>query len=70
MLSPDELAKCIQQLRATLGSSIRLVDGLIAVAIGHESGSKIRDEKVRLYGVSAGIISTSLPFSSTVKDFA
>jgi hypothetical protein len=39
-----ELTDCIQRLRAALGSSIRLVDGLIAVTIGDACATSIRHE--------------------------
>jgi hypothetical protein len=43
-LSP-ELMQCIQTMRVILAAHIRLIDGLIAVLIGHESAAAIRDEE-------------------------
>jgi hypothetical protein len=40
-----ELSECIQTLRSVLENHIRLIDELIAVCIGHESATAIRQEQ-------------------------
>jgi len=60
VLSPQELADCIQRLRVALGCSIRLVDGLIAAAIGHESAGQIREEKMAVPDPVAGAMAMML----------
>jgi hypothetical protein len=43
-----ELAQCIQELRSVLASYIRLIDGIIAVLISHESAGAIREEEIEI----------------------
>jgi hypothetical protein len=61
MVPAQELADCIQRLRLTLGQSIRLVDGLIAVTIGHELTAHLREEKTPVPDLVAATIAMMLP---------
>ena len=47
MPSP-ELTQCIQALRSILQRYIRLIDGIVAVLIGHESAKAIREEDFQI----------------------
>jgi hypothetical protein len=43
-----ELTQCIQALRSILRRCIRLIDGIIAVLVGHESAKAVREEDLHI----------------------
>ncbi len=59
LVSP-ELTECIQQLRAALSGSVRLLDGLIAVTIGDGSAAALREEQTPVPRPVAAAISMLL----------
>jgi hypothetical protein len=56
VVPPAELADCIQRLRLNLKCSIKLIDTLIAVMVGHRSTLALRDESVPIPDQMAGAV--------------